>query len=342
MLLYVHIPFCDSKCHYCSFNSFTHHHDLKRRYMSALIEQLRYELERFAVQKQQIETLFVGGGTPSTVKAQLFEPMFALLEPYLAKDCEITFEANPNSATPSWLHGIKTLGATRISFGVQSFDAEKLRFLGRAHSPDQAIAAIQYAAEAGIEHINCDIIYNVRGDSEKLLANDLAIAQSLPIDHISAYALTIEEGTPFARGQVTSHKEFGPFVAEHIHMPWYEVSNFGHYRSRHNMGYWQLKDYIGIGAGAVGFMHNRRFYPSRDLHRYIADPLACDIEELAHQDLRTEKIFLGLRSVVGVDAKLVNSQKAALLCDEGKLLYRDGRYYNLDFFLADEIALYLL
>ncbi len=342
MLLYMHIPFCDSKCHYCSFNSFTKHHNLKRDYMQALLRQLEYELERFHITEYQITSVFVGGGTPSCVEAEVYEPIFAYLAPLLSKDCEITFEANPNSASFAWLQGIKSLGATRVSFGVQSFDANKLRFLGRAHDPKDAIQAIENAHKAGFAHINCDIIYNVKGDTKELLQKDIAQALALPIDHISAYALTIEENTPFARGGVQSQEDFSYFVRDLIPFEQYEVSNFGRYRSRHNIGYWQLQNYIGIGAGAVGFYKDKRYYPTSDLFGYIADPLHHSVENLSPEEIRTEKIFLGLRSCVGIDADLVDKHKASLLCQEGKLICQNGRYYNPNYFLADEIALFLL
>ncbi len=342
MLLYMHIPFCDSKCHYCSFNSFTKHHNLKRDYMQALQRQLIFELERFSLAKNQIASVFVGGGTPSCVEAALYEPIFARLAPYLSEECEITFEANPNSASLEWLRAIKELGATRISFGVQSFDEHKLRFLGRAHDPEDAIEAIANAHKAGFVHINCDIIYNVKGDTKELLQKDIAQAVALPIDHISAYALTIEKNTPFAQGGVQSREDFSFVVRDLIPFEQYEVSNFGRYRSRHNIGYWQLRNYIGVGAGAVGFYEDRRYYPTSDLFGYIADPLGQSVEHLSPEDLRTEKVFLGLRSCVGVEASLVDEQKAALLCQEGKLLFQNGRYFNPNYFLADEIALFLL
>jgi len=121
LLLYIHIPYCDSKCHYCSFNTYVDKFDTREAYMYALHKQLSFELKRFNAQSHSIETLFIGGGTPSTVSPELYEPIFKLLEPYLKKDAEITTEANPNSATKTWLHGMFNLGVNRVSFGVQSF-----------------------------------------------------------------------------------------------------------------------------------------------------------------------------------------------------------------------------
>ena len=340
-MLYIHIPFCDSKCHYCAFNSFTTNHHLKNDYLNALLEQLRFELERFEV--QQIETIFIGGGTPSTMPISAYEKIFALLEPYTKATKEITIEANP-SAKKEWIEEIAKY-VSRISFGVQSFNEAKLKFLGRSHTPKMAIEAIERAAKAGIEHINLDLIYDCAGDTKELLKNDIDTALSLPIDHISAYALTLEEGTPFS-GKSELKKDdadLAYFVADKIgqKLPQYEVSNFGT-PSLHNLGYWELKDYMGVGAGAVGFLKNRRFYPPSDLHAYISDPLATDEELLSPAELRSEKIFLGLRSIVGVDVSLLDPKKVEILLQEEKVEQKEGRIYNKNLFLADEIALFLL
>ena len=173
MLVYLHIPYCDSKCHYCSFNSYVDKFDTRSTYMQALHKQLAFELKRFDTQNKQIKTLFIGGGTPSTVDPELYIPIFELLAPYLQDDAEITTEANPNSATKAWLKGMKDLGVNRVSFGVQSFDSNKLKALNRAHTPQQAQEAILYAKEIGFEHLSLDLIYNYQDDTKVLLLNDI-------------------------------------------------------------------------------------------------------------------------------------------------------------------------
>ena len=245
--------------------------------MEALHQQLHFELERFKAQKESIETLFIGGGTPSTVSPELYEPLFKLLKPYLKKDAEITTEANPNSATSAWMEGMKSLGVNRISFGVQSFDTQKLQALNRAHTPTQAKEAIIEAHNLGIKHLSLDLIYNYQNDTKTLLHSDIVQAFDLPIDHISAYELTIEDGTKFSQTPEArqENETLAFYVAEEIKkrgFTHYEISNFGSYQSRHNKGYWELKDYIGAGAGAVGFLQDRRFYPQNDIHAYISNP----------------------------------------------------------------------
>jgi oxygen-independent coproporphyrinogen-3 oxidase len=338
-------------------------------------------LERFDVTPGSIETLFVGGGTPSTIAPELFAPIFEMLSPFLSPDAEITVEANPNSATRSWLSGMHDLGVNRVSLGVQSFDEKKLIALGRAHSPHQAREAILTAHALGIPHLSLDLIYNVHGDTFQSLESDIQAAFELPIDHLSAYELTIEANTPFA---ATPHArqtddDLAFFVADTITQhgfEHYEISNFGTYQSRHNLGYWQLKEYIGAGAGAVGFRgltsndlwrgHESfagltplmtsndlwrghevatRYYPPTDIDAYLHDPLAIREEHLTANDLLTERIFLGLRSRVGIErAALPEAMRtrAEMLVHEGRLTATPTHYFNPNFFLADEIALFLI
>lgn len=350
LLLYIHIPYCDSKCHYCSFNSYVDKFDTRKAYMQALYRQLVHELQRFDVSENAIETLFIGGGTPSTIDPALYAPIFELLEPYLQENAEITTEANPNSATDTWLKGIRALGVNRVSFGVQSFDAQKLKALGRAHSPKQAIKAVHHAKETGFEHLSLDVIYNYRGDTKALLMRDIEQAFTLPVDHISAYELTIEHGTPFAlTPEVRQESEtLAFFVSEQIRsrgFEQYEISNFGNYQSRHNKGYWEQKNYIGAGAGAVGFLDTTRFYPQENIEAYIQNPLQVIEERLSSEELLTEKIFLGLRSNIGLLQEELPSkiiERANLLLNENKLQKKGNRFYNPNYFLSDELALFLL
>jgi len=349
MLLYIHIPFCDSKCHYCAFNSYVDKFGLRETYMKALHTQLRHEIGSLSLRPGDIETLFIGGGTPSTVAPELYGPLLETLRPFLAPEAEITSEANPNSATAAWLEGMYGLGVNRISFGVQSFDDAKLGRLGRAHSAAQARTAVETAERIGFPHLSLDLIYGVAGDTEALLFNDIDTAFSLPIDHLSAYALTIEEGTPFsATPEVAAEKlDLTARLFERIHghgFGQYEISNFGRYRSRHNLGYWRYEPYIGLGAGAVGCVDNIRRYPHSDVDAYIADPLFRTAEPLDTAAVRTEKLFLGLRSCVGVEKNLLTPdelRRARWLVEEGKLREDEDRFYNTDYLLSDEIVLYI-
>lgn len=348
MLLYIHIPFCDSKCSYCAFNSYVDKFSQRERYMKALIQQLDFEFQRFNISHENlIETVFIGGGTPSTVDPELYSELFEKITPFIAEGAEITSEANPNSATLSWLEGMKNLGVNRISFGVQSFHDDKLKKLGRAHNTAHALDAIHNAKRIGFDRLSVDLIYGVDGDTKELLLKDLNTAFALPIEHLSLYALTIEENTAFEKTPEVANEELsltqwlfdeiGRRGFEH-----YEISNFGKSRSRHNMGYWEGKEYIGLGAGAVGFLEDKRLYPSHDIEYYIDNPLIIHEEILDKNALFSEKLFLGWRSCIGVDESILTQKQkdeADLLTREHLLEYKNGRYFNTNFLLADEVAL---
>jgi len=318
--------------------------------MLALHKQLTFELKRFDVKQKSIETIFIGGGTPSTVSPELYKPIFKLLKPYIQEGAEITTEANPNSASKEWLKGMHDLEVNRVSFGVQSFNVDKLKALNRAHNPTQAITAIKNAHDLGFSHISLDLIYNYQGDSEALLLHDIETAFTLPIDHISAYELTIEDGTKFTNTPEVRQEDenLAFFVTQQIEkrgFQAYEISNFGTYQSKHNQGYWQIKDYIGVGAGAVGFLKDRRYYPSTGIEAYITNPLQIIEEPLSDSDLLTERVFLGLRSSIGIEKNLLSlemQKRADFLCEEKKLQSDATHYKNDNFFLADELSLYIL
>ncbi len=317
--------------------------------MDAILVQLKYELQRFNTTDKSIETIFIGGGTPSTISPELYKPIFELLKPSLQENIEITSEANPNSATREWLQGMYNLGVNRISFGVQSFNNEKLKLLNRAHDREDAKQAIVDAKEVGFKNISLDLIYATFGDTKELLRNDLKIAFSLPINHLSAYALTIEEGTPFESKPHMSKEtlELTTWLFEAISeygFKQYEISNFGSYQSSHNLGYWKYKDYIGLGSGAVGKIGLQRLYPTTVIEKYIENPLDIRVEELTLEDKKIEQIFLGFRSCVGLNIKILNNEeqkKATILIDEKKLFLENATLYNYDYLLADEITLFL-
>jgi len=350
LLLYLHIPFCDSKCFYCSFNSYTNKFDFRENYIQAVIKQLDYEVQRYGLKGKTLQSLFIGGGTPSTIKPKLYEPFFKKISPYMDENTEITTEANPNSATKEWIKGLKSLGVNRISFGVQSFDDEKLKYLGRNHTSKSAVQAVENAHKVGFENISIDLIHDCPIDSKKGLQKDINIAKNLPINHISSYSLSIEKGTKFYEIKEKSKENIKEQILfyeqiEQAGFPRYEVSNFGTYICKHNVGYWKHKDYIGIGAGAVGFQKDKRFYPHKNIESYISNPIFFDEENLSKYELKEEKIFLGLRSIVGFDMEILNEKErlnAEILIKEKKIIQKDGKIYNLDYLLSDEIALFIL
>jgi oxygen-independent coproporphyrinogen III oxidase len=322
--------------------------------MNALKLQLRNNLDNYVIKhNKKIETVFIGGGTPSTIKPVEYEEIFEMIKPYLEEFAEITTEANPNSASLEWLQSMKNLGVNRVSFGVQSFDNDKLKFLGRAHNSNSAIKAIQNANSIGFKGINCDIIYGVQNDTLESMKKDFDTAFSLPITHLSAYSLTIEEGTKFFdRSSVKiddeelSYKIFDYINTKGFHQ--YEISNFAKNKeseSKHNYGYWQHKEYLGVGAGAVGYVNHNRYYPSKSLEEYIKNPLGCELEEIDENDIKTEKILLGFRCLNGVEISLFNEQELKKIDDlvnYDKVYIENDKVFNKNFLLSDELALYIL
>ena len=348
MLLYVHIPFCESKCPYCAFGSVVGAQKSRNDYFEALVTDFKEQILKFNVVKNSITSVFIGGGTPSAVDANLYENLFLEILPFLTQDCEITTEANPNSASLKWLETMKKSGVNRVSFGAQSFFEDKLKFLGRTHGKNEIYEAVQNAKTAGFDNINVDLIYGTKLDTKKRLAKEIENVANLNVSHLSAYSLTLEENTPFY-GKIT-YKKDSPILAnfiikeiENIGLKQYEISNFGRV-CKHNLGYWKGKNYLALGAYAVGFWQDHRFYNASILNAYVKNPHAKKIENLSADELNLERIFLGARSIVGIWQNSLNAeqeQRARLLKNSGKLKFKNRRYYAKNFLTADEISLFI-
>ena len=340
------MPFCESKCPYCAFGSSDDEFKKVGAYFKVLCLDLNFQLKSQNV--KEISTIFFGGGTPSAVNAKFYDEIFSILAPLCTTKTEITFEANPNSANLAWLKHVKKLGANRISFGAQSFFEDKLKFLGRIHSKEQIFKAVENAHAAGFKSINLDLIYDTKFDTKKRLLTEVENLKSLTITHLSAYSLTLEENTPFA-GKKSYKKDsdtLAKFMIEQIQRTGfrqYEISNFGQI-CKHNLGYWQGKNYLGVGAFSVGFVNGTRYYAKSSIDAYIAQPTHREKEILSQSELAREHIFLGLRSIIGVEAGRLNEaqkKRANLLVENEKLLFKNGKFYNPNFLLSDEIALFI-
>lgn len=341
MHIYIHIPFCESKCPYCAFGSHSDQFALTKQYFIALTNEIK--ATKF---DKKISTIFIGGGTPSSVDAGLYDEIFDYLAPNLSSNCEITSEANPNSANKKWLQHMRDLGVNRLSLGVQSFDEQKLKFLGRIHSASRVFKAIEDAKMANFQNINVDIIYGTKLDTKRVITSEIKALNELQINHISAYSLTLE--SKFS-GKISYQKD-SPTLAkylinslENIGFKQYEISNFGQI-CQHNLSYWRGDDYYGFGAYAVGTNGLKRYKGATNLNEYIANPFKKSIERLSSDDKRAERIFLGLRSIVGVNVSEFSNdmmKRVKILINERKLQLENERIYNPNFLLADEIYLYL-
>lgn len=358
MLLYIHIPFCASKCGYCAFHSLSNQQDLYAPYVQALCKDIQCSLQTYRSAPHTplvIDSVFIGGGTPNILPSHFYEEIFATIHKYaqLSESCEITLEANVNLIESQWCRNLIALGANRLSIGVQSFIQEKLNLLERDHQVNDIEYCFSIAYHAGFKNISCDLIYGTSIDNPSLLANEIKCASNLPINHLSAYTLSIDEGSRFARytKKITSADDWEKWVRENLHKQGflqYEVSNYSRgYECQHNLGYWLGLPYIGCGLGAVGRVENTRTQGLLKLDSYIKHPTRKNIEVLSENDLRLEEIMLGLRCKIGVNCKHINlsSKRTKMLLESQKCHIesrQNGDYLVAnELFLADEIALWL-
>lgn len=322
--LYIHIPFCARKCAYCDFLSFALPERTYRDYMDKLIEEICGQSSCFP--DSLVTTVFLGGGTPSILSPDLMGELFAMLRQCfdIAEDAEITIEANPGTLTMEKLEVYRESGINRLSLGLQSADDQELRFLGRIHSFDDFLKSYQRARQAGFTNISVDLMSALPGQDVHSWKNTLRKVTMLKPEHISAYSLMIEEGTPFYEwyGQ-ENQRDLPPLPDEDTdrkiyHMTReilgtqgfdrYEISNYARpgFACRHNIGYWTGVDYLGLGLGASSYIGGYRYRNVDDLGEYLSLDLkkpgtaARDIQELTLKDKMEEFMFLGLRMMQGV------------------------------------------
>ncbi len=308
MGIYIHIPFCARKCPYCDFYSVTGDEALYRNYKESVIRALNTSPYRYS----SVDSIYFGGGTPSLLGAEhLNDILQAVRQQFtVSDDCEITLEANPSSTDLPLLAALVKGGFNRVSFGLQSTKTDTLATLGRLHSYQEGIKAISLAKEAGFAHISADIMLGVPGQTVADCAKAASEIAALPVDHISAYLLKLEPGTPFyARYSdqdedllCDCYEAFAEKLAT-LGFDQYEISNFSRNgcESRHNTKYWTLAPYLGIGPSAHSFMEGRRFYFPRDLQGFLTheDVWSTAIEDGLGGDF-AEAVMLGLRLAKGL------------------------------------------
>ncbi|MDO8462259.1 MAG: radical SAM family heme chaperone HemW [Deltaproteobacteria bacterium] len=323
--LYLHIPFCEVKCGYCDFYSLPRGHedwDLQTEYVRALSDEIDSRCPTGIPfgHRTPVQTIFFGGGTPSLLKPSLMEELLKKLADYFVWDqtAEVTFEANPKTVSVERFKDFRSLGFNRVSVGIQSFNDSFLKVLGRYHAAADGIQAIQDAKQAGFENINLDLIFGLPGQTVKDWESDLQQATQLETPHISAYNLTIEEGTPFAKlypktkpallpieeDQIRMFEKTREFLAEKG-LQAYEISNFARPGSecRHNKNYWEYGEYFGFGVSAASFVAGRRRTNIRDLKKYLAGGWEGSTETISPKQAMGEFLFLGLRLTEGISVR---------------------------------------
>ena len=316
--LYFHIPFCIRKCLYCDFLSAPGDEETKRLYMEALLAETAGSASRYA--DYRVVSIFIGGGTPSAVSVSSIERLMETVggNYHMAKEVEATIEVNPGTVTREGLERYRRAGLNRLSIGLQSADDAELAAIGRIHTWRQFTECFAAARKAGFRNINVDIMSALPGQKLSGYRNtlDRVLALEDPPEHISAYSLILEEGTPlyerYERGELKlpdedTDRAMYRETKEHLERAGYhryEISNYAKrgYECRHNCGYWRRRQYAGFGLGAASLVDNIRFQNGADLAAYLADPLGCrqDAQVLSLQEQMEEFMFLGLRLTAGV------------------------------------------
>ncbi len=307
--IYVHIPFCESKCIYCDFASFCNAENEKERYFKTL----ENEIKNTPYKGREVDTIYIGGGTPSCVKVEYIEALLVTIRKtfVLSNDVEISIECNPNSVNLEKLKRYKSIGINRLSFGVQSLHNDALKTIGRLHTSEMALNAIKMAQNVGFKNINADLLIGLPNSTADGLIEDAYKLLDAGVTHISAYMLQVEEGAKLY-GLVKSGKVILPTDDESVAQydalvsaqekrgfSRYEISNFAlkNFECKHNLKYWSGEEYIGFGLGAHSYLGDVRWANARDFAGYYNGEIKE--EHLTTEEKIEEKIMLGLRCKLG-------------------------------------------
>jgi putative oxygen-independent coproporphyrinogen III oxidase len=341
--LYVHVPFCLTRCGYCDFNAYAGLDHLQSRYVAALEREA--ELTAPSWSDEEVVSVFLGGGTPTTLEVADLKGLLAHLRDRFSvtPDAEVTIEANPDTVDRAKLNGLLEAGYARLSMGAQSFDPAVLRALERLHDPASVRRAVRAGREAGFANVNLDLIYGADGETDESWERTLHETIDLGPEHVSAYALTIEPSTPLGRkvqhGLVPAPDpdvqadrfELACVLLAEAGYHHYEVSNWAKpgFECVHNLGYWERRPYLGLGAGAHSHRADRRWWNVRPPEEYLSLVEAGRLpvggeERLEPSDAYLEEVFLRLRILEGIPSSWVEPDRAAPFLDSGLLRDDDG------------------
>lgn len=307
--LYVHIPFCRSICAYCDFARAGYHPVLAERYL----DQLQRELNDRVPADAPIRTVYIGGGTPTALNAGQLRRLLKMLERWTDKAREVTIETNPEVVSEELIACLQQGHVNRVSLGVQSADDGMLKRLGRRHTWDQAVRAVDLLQRQGLTNLSCDLMYSLPGQSRMMWQKTLRQAVSLQVPHLSLYSLTIEEHSAFGRSgqqplddQTESEMYFEAvdFLRAQGYQH-YEISNFARpgRQSQHNLQYWKYHDFYGVGLGASGKLGNFRYDNTRNFQQYLAGQWVAERIDLSETDRQFEMLMMNLRLAEGLDLR---------------------------------------
>ncbi len=328
-MIYIHIPFCVRKCLYCDFYSVTDT-ELKDAYTDAVIKEI------VSLKGLKTDTVYIGGGTPTTLGDNLLKIVKAVKENFiLSGDCEFTVEANPGTVNIGLLKNLYSFGVNRISLGAQSFNDNELKALGRIHNSKEIFESCDMVKEAGFKNFSLDLMLAVPEQTMDSLSYTLECIEKINPPHVSAYSLIVEEGTPFydmdlALPDENTEREMYYYVTERLKakdLYRYEISNFAKqgFESRHNTGYWTDCEYWGIGAGAHSYNNGVRYQNASDIVRYInGEGHREDVITISEKERKLELFMLGLRMTKGVLYNGEFPERVNPLIEKGLLEIKDG------------------
>ncbi len=328
--VYIHIPFCSDICTYCDFCKYYYNESFVNKYLVSLEKEIR------SIYKGEvIETLYIGGGTPSCLNLKQLEKLLKITKIFKTNNLEFTFEANIESIDEAKVKLIKNYGVNRISLGVQTFNERFLTFLNRHHTKEMVTEKIAMIKKY-IDNINVDLIYAILGETLEELNNDLDIILDLKVKHISTYSLMIEKNTILYNHKIKNIDEDLDFKMYELIMKrlkdfeHYEISNFGQYKCRHNLTYWNNEEYYGFGLGASGYIGNVRYTNTKSLNHYLNDNYCYDRESLSFNEKVENAFILGLRKIKGINKDSFYRKYKINILDISEVLnlINDGKLIN--------------
>ena len=349
--LYLHVPFCRSICYYCDFCHRIYDEKIADDWLNALSLQIKEQC------KDNYSTIYIGGGTPTALLDDQLDFLLSLIAPYSNKVLEYTVEANPDSLSSEKAAILKSYGVNRVSLGVQTSDEKLLSSLNRHHDFRDVMSAVKILKAAGIDNISCDLMYSLPGQDMSSLERSIDDICSLDVPHISIYSLTVEENTVFGKRHIESLDE--DTEADMYDMirnklsslgyRQYEVSNFSKpgFESRHNLGYWDYDDFLGVSCGASSKIGGHRYTATRDIRKYISDPFCLDEDlHLDKKDQMFENIMMSLRKTDGIDIAEFNRRydcdmrmEYAKAVSNSLIMIEDGRLRCKDLALLNQALL---
>lgn len=365
--IYIHIPFCKQKCTYCDFHFSTSYHSYRSRMIDAICMEI--ELQKHYLENQSIQTIYFGGGTPSVLTSDELSQILNKIKSEFDTSSliEVTLEANPDDISKEKINDWKILGVNRLSIGLQSFKSFDLEWMNRAHTANDSMSCVQMAIKNGIDNLTVDLMYGLPNLTNDEWKSHIETVVSMGVNHVSAYCLTVEEGTALdkfvEKGKVVSASEniqaeqFLILVEtlEKYGFVQYEISNFSkpNFESKHNSNYWKGVHYLGIGPSAHSYNGYSRSWNIRNNHQYMSliesNGIWNETEELSEKDVFNELILTGLRTIYGVNltqlAKVIPltkvfSSQIDQLCEQQLMIKKDDsiRLTPLGRLQADRIA----